>query len=372
MKKIITFLLIILTFTSIKINANDNNYINGAKSGILIEKTSGKILYEKDIHAKLSPASMTKIMTLLLTFEAIEENVIDFNTIMITSDFASSMGGTQVYLKVGEKITVDEAIKCVSIASANDCAVLLAESISGSEKEFVKEMNIKAKELGALNTNFTDCTGLNEDNHYTTSYDLSLISKELINKYPKVLEYTNIKEDYIRKNSNDPFWLVNTNKLIGRINEIKGLKTGHTSFAGYCITLFIETDNISLISVVFGYETAQIRNSESLELLRYGVNNYKLKHIIKKGTVLEEINHILYKDKINLLVEEDISIITKKNSLDSYNYEYDYDIKSNVGKIIVKNNNNVIMEKEIVIDNLQKKSFLELFITLFNTIFIFN
>ena len=226
MKKIIISIILIFSFFSVKIDAKENEYINGAKSGILIEETTGTILYEKNINDKLSPASMTKIMTLLLVFEAIDNKLIDFDTILTTSEFAASMGGTQVYLKVGEKITVDEAIKCVSIASANDCAVLLAEEISGSEKEFVKSMNKKSKDLGCNNTNFTDCTGLNEIDHYTTSYDLAIISRNLITNYPKVLEYTNLKEDYIRKNTSNPFWLVNTNKLVGRIEEICGLKTG--------------------------------------------------------------------------------------------------------------------------------------------------
>ena len=265
----------LFSLSNTKIKSTEIEYIKNSKSGILIEEKTKIILYEKNIHERLAPASMTKIMTMLLVFEAIENKTIDFNTKLITSEYAASMGGTQVYLKVGEVITVDEALKCVAIASANDCAVLLAESINGSEKEFVKQMNIKAQSLNCINTNFTDCTGLNEDNHYTTSYDLSLISIELTTKYPKVFEYTSLKEDYIRKDTTSPFWLVNTNKLIGKIEGLLGLKTGHTSFAGYCITLYLKTNNITVLSIVFGYDTAIKRNTESLELLKYGVNNYK-------------------------------------------------------------------------------------------------
>lgn len=226
MKRMILFILLLTSFFVVKINGNDDEYIKGSKSGILIEEKTKTILYEKNIHEKLPPASMTKIMTMLLVFEGIANEIINFDTILTTSEEASSMGGTQVYLKVGEKITVHEALKCVAIASANDCAVLLAESISGSEKEFVKKMNSKAKELGANNTFFSDCSGLSDNEHYTTSYDLALISIELVTKYPKVFEYTNIREDYIRKDTESPFWLVNTNKLIGKIDGIYGLKTG--------------------------------------------------------------------------------------------------------------------------------------------------
>ena len=368
MKKMILLMIMLLSFTAIKANADDISYIKGAKSGILIEETTNTILYEKNIHDKLAPASMTKIMTMLLTFEAINQNVMSFDTMLTTSEYAASMGGTQVYLKVGEKISVDEALKCVAIASANDCAVLLGEYISGSEIEFVKQMNSKAKELGANNTNFTDCTGLNEENHYTTSYDLALISRDLIMNYPKVFDYTNSREDYIRKDTSSPFWLVNTNKLIGNLEEIKGLKTGHTSFAGYCITLYMKKDNISLISVVFGYDTAPKRNAESLELLRYGANNYKLNCIMKKGTVIDEINHILYKDIITITINEDISTVTKKNKLNAYSYDYKFDIISNSGKLIIMDNNIKIMEKEIIKENMVKKSFLELIISLFEVV----
>jgi D-alanyl-D-alanine carboxypeptidase (penicillin-binding protein 5/6) len=229
-------------------------------------------------------------------------------------------------------------------------------------------MNKKAKDLGANNTNFTDCTGLNDENHYTTSYDLALISRHLIMNYPKVLDYTNLREDYIRKDTSSPFWLVNTNKLIGNLEEIKGLKTGHTSFAGYCITLYMKKENISLISVVFGYDTAAKRNAESLELLRYGSNNYKLNCILKKGTILEEINHILYKDRISLIINEDISIVRKKNNMDKYTYDYQFDLKANNGKLLIINNNEIIIEKDIILDKMAKNTFIELVLSLFKVV----
>lgn len=366
MKKILLMTLLMISFFVVKINGNDNEYINGAKSGILIEENTKTILYEKNINDKLAPASMTKIMTMLLVFEGIENKVIDYNTILITSDYASSMGGTQVFLKVGEKISVHEALKCVAIASANDCAVLLAESIYGSEKEFVKKMNEKAKKLGANNTNFTDCTGLSDENHYTTSYDLALISIELTTKYPKVFEYTNIREDYIRNDTSSPFWLVNTNKLIGKVEGIYGLKTGHTSFAGYCITLYLKKDNISLISVVFGYDTSQKRNTESLELLRYGANTYKKITVINNNTILNEYEHILYKDKIRIKVIKEISFIDKKTNNDIYTYSYKYDLKETNGILQIYKNNELMVEtNDLVVEEVKEKNFFEVIMSLF-------
>ena len=278
MKKIILAVVILFSLLfsiNVKAVTKENpdealNLIEGAKAGILIEQSSKEILFQKEMDRRLSPASMTKIMTLLLIYEAMENNQFNLDTMLTTSETAASMGGSQVYLKVGEKISVDEALKCVCVVSANDCAVLLAEEVSGSEEYFVRKMNEKAKSLGCNNTNFSDCTGLTSQNHYTSAYDLAIISAELLTKYPEVIKYTTIKEDYIRKDTSSPFWLVNTNKMIGRVEGLNGLKTGYTSFSGYCITLSMSKDDMNLISVVFGYDSFAKRNSESLELLKYG------------------------------------------------------------------------------------------------------
>lgn len=320
------------------------NLIEGAKAGILIEQSSKEILYQKDMDRRLSPASMTKIMTLLLIYEAMENNQFNLDTMLTTSETAASMGGSQVYLKVGEKISVDEALKCVCVASANDCAVLLAEKVSGSEEYFVRKMNEKAKSLGCNNTNFSDCTGLTSQNHYTSAYDLAIISAELLTKYPEVIKYTTIKEDYIRKDTSSPFWLVNTNKMIGRVEGLNGLKTGYTSFSGYCITLSMSKDDMNLISVVFGYDSATKRNSESLELLKYGFSNYKLNKVVAKGDILQIVNHILYKDDIEVIALEDIYHLVKKNEELKYDIKYDFKInKDNCEGTI-----NVYLNDEIV------------------------
>lgn len=352
MKKIILAVVILFSLLfsiNVKAVTKENpdealNLIEGAKAGILIEQSSKEILFQKEMDRRLSPASMTKIMTLLLIYEAMENNQFNLDTMLTTSETAASMGGSQVYLKVGEKISVDEALKCVCVVSANDCAVLLAEEVSGSEEYFVRKMNEKAKSLGCNNTNFSDCTGLTSQNHYTSAYDLAIISAELLTKYPEVIKYTTIKEDYIRKDTSSPFWLVNTNKMIGRVEGLNGLKTGYTSFSGYCITLSMSKDDMNLISVVFGYDSFAKRNSESLELLKYGFSNYKLNKVVTKGDILQIVNHILYKDDIEVIALEDIYHLVKKNEELKYDIKYDFKINKDSCEGTI----NVYLNDEIV------------------------
>lgn len=352
MKKIILAVVILFSLLfsiNVKAVTKENpdealNLIEGAKAGILIEQSSKEILFQKEMDRRLSPASMTKIMTLLLIYEAMENNQFNLDTMLTTSETAASMGGSQVYLKVGEKISVDEALKCVCVVSANDCAVLLAEEVSGSEEYFVRKMNEKAKSLGCNNTNFSDCTGLTSQNHYTSAYDLAIISAELLTKYPEVIKYTTIKEDYIRKDTSSPFWLVNTNKMIGRVEGLNGLKTGYTSFSGYCITLSMSKDDMNLISVVFGYDSFAKRNSESLELLKYGFSNYKLNKVVAKGDILQIVNHILYKDGIEVIALEDIYHLLKKNEDLKYDIKYDFKINKDSCEGTI----NVYLNDEIV------------------------
>lgn len=363
MKKIFLFIPLLLLFLVRPINtkADEISLIPGAVSGILMEKSTGKILYEKESARRLPPASMTKIMTLLLIFEQIDQNNLTYDKVIKASENASSMGGSQVYLKAGEELSVDEALKCICIASANDCAVMLAEEISGSEEAFVQNMNKKALELGCKNTLFSDCTGLTSKNHYSSAYDMALISKELLTKHPDVLKYTNIKEDYIRKDSSSPFWLVNTNKMIGRVEGLNGLKTGFTSFSGYCITLSMTNSNMDLISVVFGYDKSTTRNQESLALLKYGFSNYKMDTIIKKGDVLDCKSHILYKNSIKITVNDDVKYLCRKNDKNNYDYILNYKIEKNKlnGKLIVKINDTNLEEEIILTEELNKKNIFE-------------
>ena len=371
MKKLLSlFFILSLFLLSFTIHAEENNevvnneltqevdtpnLIPNSQAGILIEKETGKILFDKDMNHRLAPASMTKIMTLLLVYEALENNTLTKDKVLTVDEYSASIGGSQVYLKVGEEITVDEALKCVCIASANDCATLLGINIAGTNEEFVNKMNEKALKLGLKNTHFSDSTGLSNKNHYSSAYDMAIIARELVINYPDIFTYTSLKEDYIRKDTDSPFWLVNTNKLVGRVDGIDGLKTGYCSFSGYNITLHMTQNGMSLISVVFGYKDSKTRNSESLDLLRYGFSNYELKVLLKKDTLLEEIKSAQYKNPIRVLVKNNIAILTKKNEEIDYTYDYEYVLNDYLdGKVYVYVNNSTI-EGEIYTDSIIKK-----------------
>lgn len=245
-------------------------------SAVLIEGSTGSIIYEKNKDEKLKPASITKIMTLLLIFEALDSGKIKLTDEVSVSEYAASMGGSQVYLEPFETQTVETMIKCISIASANDASVAMAELIAGSEEEFVARMNAKAKDLGMLNTNFINCCGLDEDNHYSSAYDVALMSKELITKHPEISNYSTVWMDSIihttRKGQSE-FGLTNTNKLIKHYNGITGLKTGSTSLAKYCLSATAKRDGMDLIAVIMAAPETKVRFAEASRLLDYGFAN---------------------------------------------------------------------------------------------------
>ncbi|MFI3329600.1 MAG: serine hydrolase [bacterium] len=227
MKKfiVVSFILFLCIFNILKVNAYE--YASNAKGAILIEEETGEILYSKNEHDRLIPASMTKIMSLILVSEKIENNNINLNDNVTISAYAASMGGSQVYLKEGEVLTVEDLLKCVTIVSANDACVALAELTYGSEERFVSEMNQRVEDLGLENTLFQDTTGLTDVNHYSSAYDMSMMSKHLLNNYKDlILPFTSTYDDYIREDTESPFWLVTTNKLVKHIEGLDGLKTG--------------------------------------------------------------------------------------------------------------------------------------------------
>src|SRR5690625_4218857 len=231
-----------------------------AKASLLLERDTGKILYEKNSHEKLPPASLTKVMTLLLVMEAIDEGKLKKDELITVSQHASSMGGSQVFLAEGEQMSVDDLIKAVAIASANDASVALAERISGSETAFVKLMNNKVRQLNLENTMFQNASGLPAKNHYTTAYDIAIISKELL-KYEDITNYTSIYEDYLRKGEENEFWLVNTNRLVRFFPHVDGLKTGYTKEAKFCLTATAKKDDMRVVSVIMGAESSKERNA---------------------------------------------------------------------------------------------------------------
>lgn len=244
-----------------------------APSVLLMEVSTGKVIYEKDADSKRAPASVTKIMTLLLIFDALENGKITLEDSVTTSEYAASMGGSQVFLETGETQTVETLIKCISVASANDACVAMAEYISGSEEAFVKQMNVRAQELGMTNTTFKNCNGLDTEGHLTTARDIALMSRELLSKYPKIHEYCTIWQENIvhtTKKGSSEFGLTNTNKLIRHYEYTTGLKTGSTSQAKFCISATAEKNGLEMIAVIMAAETSKERNRDAVTLLNYG------------------------------------------------------------------------------------------------------
>jgi D-alanyl-D-alanine carboxypeptidase (penicillin-binding protein 5/6) len=259
------------------VGAEENNILaKNAKSAILLEESTGEILYEFNSHEKLEPASMTKMMSLLLIMEAIEKEIIKIDQIITVSEKASSMGGSQILLETGEQMSVDDMFKAVCINSANDAITALAEHFGSSLDNFIKRMNTKAQSLGMNNTSFTNVTGFYDQNHYTTAYDMSLLAKELLNKYKDtILKYTSMFEAYIREDTNSPFWLVTTNKLLKYYDGMDGLKTGYINESKYCLTATAQREGLRLISVVMKSDSVEKRSKDTTTLMNYGFANYK-------------------------------------------------------------------------------------------------
>lgn len=332
MKKIILFILLLFP---IFVKAED--LTPNAESGILVEYSTGKILYSKKIDEKLAPASMTKIMTLLLIMEAVEEGKINLDNNIPISTNASSMGGSQVFLDPNTEMKAEELIKSIAIASANDSAVAMAEAISGTTANFVSRMNSRAKELGCKNTNFKNVHGLDEEGHYSTAYDMSLIARELL-KHEQILKYTSTYEAYLNKPNGTSTWMVNTNKLIKYYTGLDGLKTGFTKTAGYCLTSTAKRNDMRLISVVMKEPSSQVRNSETISLLNYGFSNYKIKTILKKDQNLGTIEVQNGKKEL-----ADITILEDATNLESINdnKEYSFNIVTDKVKAPLKKGDKV-------------------------------
>lgn len=328
MKKILILLLLLISIPLVKAEETEDLAPN-AKSAIMIEASTGEILFQKNKDEKLAPASMTKMMSMLLIMEEIENGNLKWNEMITTSEKASSMGGSQIFLKVGEKMTVEDLLKGVAIASGNDAVVALAERVSGSEEQFVKRMNTRAKDLGLKNTNFINATGLTADNHYSSAYDMSLIAKELV-KHEKILEFTSTYEDYLRKDTKSPFWLVNTNRLVRFKEGVDGLKTGFTDEAGYCLTATMKKDNMRLITVVMKEENTSKRSADTTKMLDYGFNIYMVQTILDEKTTIEKKKVELGKTlTAEIVPKESITILNKKSD-DQKNITY----KTNINKII--------------------------------------
>ena len=327
MKKVIVLFFILVLLIPNLVFA-DEDVTPNARNSILMEVSTGKILYEKNKDEQVAVASLTKMMAQILILEEIEAGNLTWNEEVTTSSNAAGYGGTQIYLQPGEIMTVRDLMKGISMASANDATVVLAERIAGSEENFVKMMNDKAKELGLKNTNFVNPTGLDEANHYSSAYDMCLIAIELL-KHEQILEFTSVYEDYLRVDTPNKFWLVNTNKLIRFYDGADGLKTGFTDAAKYCMAVTAKRNDMRLIAIVLGEEVSKVRNQETTDLLDYGFNLYKIKVIKKQGDLVDTVNiERGSKNNLDVVVGKDITILSKKNDNDKT-----YTEKANVNKI---------------------------------------
>lgn len=371
MKRIIKVSLVIglfLTFLNVKgqkVNAT-SDLVKYAKSAILIEVESGEVLFEYNANIKAEPASMTKIMTMKLVLDAISSKRITKEQTLTTSENAKSMGGTQIFLEAGEQMTVNDLFKSMVIASANDAAVTLAEGISGSEAFFVSQMNDEVKKLGLKNTHFSNVTGLPVENHYSSSYDMAMIARNLLINYEEeIIPYTSTYEDYVRKDTDNPFWLVNTNKLIKHIDGVDGLKTGWTESAGYCLTCTKKQDGMRLLSVVMNVDSVPHRTEDTLSLLNYGFSNYEKKIILSKNEKLDTNDNILVQpSNYDILTSNSIVKVVKKNEkLGSIKRVVEYDEEKinnleqfNVGKVKVYIDDEFIGEANLELSKKIKKN----------------
>ena len=371
MKKILCILVLFFMIYS-NVNAtNEKNIIPNAKNGVLMDASTGTILYEKNKDEKVAVASMTKMVSQIIILENIESGNLSWDEVVTASSNASGMGGSQIYLETGEKMTVRELMKGITMASANDATVAMAERIAGTEENFVKLMNQKVKELGLKNTNFVNSTGLDEDNHFSSAYDMALIAKELLS-HEQILEFSSLYEDYLRENTQNKFWLVNTNKLVRFYEGADGLKTGFTDNAGYCMAVTAKRDNMRLIAIVLGEKAGKVRNAETTQLLDYGFNLYKVDLVRSKDDIVGTTKiDKADKELINIYPKEDITILGKKSDA-SLNYDITLELnkialplKENdvVGKIVVHNGNKTVREVDaIVIEDINSLGFIKLFI----------
>lgn len=311
---LIAMLLVTTTAWAEPAKPQENSMNLNCRSALLMEAGSGKIVYELNSHEKLAPASVTKVMTMLLTMEAVENGAIKLEDKVTISERAKAMGGSTMYLETGEIRTVEELLKGVGIESANDAAVALAEFIGGSQEGFVEKMNARAKELGMNDTNFVNPHGFYDPNHYTSANDVAVMSKELI-KHSRILDYTKIWMETITEGRKEPFTLVNRNKMLKSYNGCDGLKTGFTKEAKYCISATAKRGNIRFISVIMGADSWKERNSQASKLLDIGFAKYESVDFIKKDEVIQEIALPKSKpEKVKVMAKDDLNLVFEKGA----------------------------------------------------------
>lgn len=370
MKKIIFILISLFSFIFIK-NVNAVEMDISAKSAILVDFNTGKVLYSKNENEPLAMASMTKVMSMLLIMEKIDDGSLKYDDIVEISTESSSMGGSQIFLNPGDKYKVIDLLKGVAMASANDAVVALAEKTYGSKEHFIEAMNKKAESLGLKNTHFVNVHGLDEEGHYSSAYDMSVMARELL-KHEKILDFTRVYEEYLTKPDGSQIWLVNTNKLVRFYDGVDGLKTGFTQKAGYCLTATGKKNNLRLISVVMGEESIEKRSSDTVKLLNYGFNTFKVNLIKNKSEILGKVNvQKGKKENVDVVLVNDlIELLNASDKPSNYKFKILVDkitapVKKGdvIGKVKVLNDNGVLISQvDITVnENVLKANLWDLF-----------
>ncbi len=377
MKKWLMKLFIVLgiltsCISTIEVNAEEVDITPHSHAAVLIDYETGTLIYAKNENEKLYPASMTKMMTLILVMEHLHAGVIDWKDEITVSEYAESMGGAQVYLEQGEVISIEELVKSTAIASANDAAVVLAEKVGGTVNNFVAMMNKKAQELGCTNTNFMNPTGLHDDQHYSSAMDMALIAQELIRVGgDDVLQYTSSYEGYIREDTDSKFWLVNTNSLVRTYEGMDGLKTGFTNHSRYCITVSAIRDGMRLIGVVMNVATKDERSADATALLDYGFATYHLVQDIAKNTDVMEItidkgkpSQVMLRtiDDVSHLSRVDEEIMPVRQETHIQQNHAPIEAGQEIGKLIIEYNDGSTSEVGLTIDqSVYQLDFIDLF-----------
>lgn len=370
MKKIVFILISLFSFLFIK-NVSAVEMGISAKSAILVDFNTGKVLYSKNENEPLAMASMTKVMSMLLIMEKIDDGSLKYDDIVEISTESSSMGGSQIFLNPGDKYKVIDLLKGVAMASANDAVVALAEKTYGSKEHFIEAMNKKAESLGLKNTHFVNVHGLDEEGHYSSAYDMSVMARELL-KHEKILDFTRVYEEYLTKPDGSQIWLVNTNKLVRFYDGVDGLKTGFTQNAGYCLTATGKKNNLRLISVVMGEESIEKRSSDTVKLLNYGFNTFKVNLIKNKSEILGKVNvQKGKKENVDVVLVNDlIELLNASDKPSNYKFKILVDkitapVKKGdvIGKVKVLNDNGILIsEVDITVnENVLKANLWDLF-----------
>ena len=370
MKKIVFILISLFSFIFIK-NVSAVEMEISAKSAILVDFNTGKVLYSKNENETLAMASMTKVKSMLLIMEKIDDGSLKYDDIVEISTESSSMGGSQIFLNPGDKYKVIDLLKGVAMASANDAVVALAEKTYGSKEHFIEAMNKKAESLGLKNTHFVNVHGLDEEGHYSSAYDMSVMARELL-KHEKILDFTRVYEEYLTKPDGSQIWLVNTNKLVRFYDGVDGLKTGFTQKAGYCLTATGKKNNLRLISVVMGEESIEKRSSDTVKLLNYGFNTFKVNLIKNKSEILGKVNvQKGKKENVDVVLVNDlIELLNASDKPSNYKFKILVDkiiapVKKGdvIGKVKVLDDNGVLISQvDITVnENVLKANLWDLF-----------